>query len=112
MSLAKYRDTNDFREILRLFQKSSEQSGNILWQNIEGERKVYPINHLEIDFVGREVVAYLASPQQLLAAHPLYFKLACHDTIFKHQQFLIQQDCLTFKFPQQLKTWELRATER
>lgn len=112
MNLAKYRDTNDYREILRLFQKSSDLEGNILWQNIDGSRKVLAVTHLEIDFVSREVVVYLDQPQLVDSKHPLYFKLACNDTIFKHDQYLVQPDCLSFKFPQTLKTWELRGNER
>lgn len=112
MNLAKYRDTNDYREILRLFQKSSDHEGNLLWQNINGERKVFSISHLEIDFVGREVVAYLDNPQDVSPGLPLYSKLSYNDTIFKVQDFFVQQDCLSFKFPATLKTWELRASER
>lgn len=112
MNLAKYRDTSDYREILRLFQRSSDQEGNILWQNINGKRRVLAVNHLEIDFVSREVVVYLDQPQEVDANHPLYFKLACNDTIFKHDQYLVQQDSLSFKFPNTLKTWELRSSER
>lgn len=112
MNLTKYRDTSDYREILRLFQKSSDQSGNLVWQNIDGQRKVFAVNHLEIDFVSREVVVYLEEPQKVDANYPLYFKLACNDTIFKHEAFMIQPDCLTFKFPKTLKTWELRSSER
>lgn len=112
MNIAKYRDTTDYREILRLFQKSSETEGNLLWQNLDGSRKVLAVSHLEIDFVGREVVVYLENPQELQLNSIVYFKLSYNDTIFKLEDFLVQSDSLSFKFPKTLKTWELRASER
>ena len=113
MNLFKYRQTSDYREILRLFQKSSEQGvDSFLWQNIAGKRVLHPVSHLEIDFVGREVVVYLDRPLELNASSVIYCKLSCNDTIFKVQDFFIQQDCLSFKFPQTLQTWELRSSER
>lgn len=112
MNLAKYRDTNDYREILRLFQKSSEYEGSLLWQNIKGQRKVFSISYLEIDFVGRDVVVYLDNPQDVSPDQPLYSKLSYNDTIFKVEDFFVQQDCLSFKFPATLKTWEMRTSER
>ncbi|MFA5582914.1 MAG: hypothetical protein WDA09_01765 [Bacteriovoracaceae bacterium] len=112
MNFSKYRDTNDYREILRLFQKSSEQQNNLLWQNINGKREVYAISNLEIDFVGREVVGFLENPSDLKPGHTAYFKLSYNDTIFKLSDFFVQQDCVSFKFPETLKTWDLRANER
>lgn len=112
MNLSKYRDTADFREILRLFQKSSEGENNLLWQNIDGQRILYPVTHLEIDFVGREVVVYLDNQENLKSNSPIYFKLSYNDTIFKHTDFLVQSDCVSFKFPHTLKTQELRTSER
>lgn len=112
MNLAKYRDTSDYREILRLFKKSSELTENLLWQNINGNREVYKVDHLEIDFVGREVVVFLDGHQKIRANEPIYFKLAQHDSIFKHTGFFVQPDCVSFKFPEILKTKEFRSSER
>lgn len=112
MNLAKYRDTSDYREILRLFKKSSELQENLLWQNINGKREVYKVDHLEIDFVGREVVVFLDGHQKIQGNEPIYFKLAAHDSIFKHSGYFLQQDCVSFKFPETLKTKEFRGAER
>ena len=112
MNLAKYRDTSDYREILRLFKKSSELQENLLWQNINGKREVYKVDHLEIDFVGREVVVFLDNHQKIQSNEPIYFKLAAHDSVFKHNGHLVQPDCVSFKFPEMLKTKEFRGSER
>lgn len=112
MNSLKYRDTSDFREILRLFQKSSEGEDNLLWQNIAGQRVLYPVTHLEIDFVGREVVVYLEKQMEIKAEAAIYFKLSYHNTIFKQPEFLVQADCVSFKFPHTMKTWDLRSNER
>jgi hypothetical protein len=113
MSLEKYRSTAEFREILRILQKSSTLQENFMWQSFATRRNVVPIHHFEIDFVAREVVIFYAvKSYEVSPSHPLYLKLDYRESVFKISEFRQNPDSVSFVFPQEIKTREFRHALR
>lgn len=108
-----YRDCTEYREILRIFQKSSSSQDNFLWQSLPLGKYIIHPRHLEIDFVSRGISIYFDSGKYRLANDfPLYVKLGHRNTVFKVNEFRVGHDCLQFSFPETLKTPELRSQTR
>lgn len=114
MTLPQYRSSVEYKEILRLLQKSTEEVKNFVWQTSEERRVVVDIDHLDIDFVSREVVLTLKDKNLALAGSlPLYVKLEHRSSVFKVVNFKVgQRGELHFSFPQEIKTLELRQYPR
>lgn len=110
--LENYRSSTDQKEILRILQKSSSSSDNILWQPIGDKKNIIPIQHFEIDFVSREIVVSFDSARTSLQKSALYVKLDYRTSVFKISDFRRTADSLSFAFPKILKTLELRGTPR
>ncbi|GEM_PF-1490876 len=112
-NLDNYRSSQDYREILRILQKASNLQENFLWQTHSMGRTVVPIAHFEIDFVGREVVMIIDPRRfKLNQELPLYVKLDYHGSVFKSMDFRQMGDAIHFTFPEEVKTIELRSTDR
>ncbi|MFP5384667.1 MAG: hypothetical protein ACLGHN_01215 [Bacteriovoracia bacterium] len=113
-TIDKYRSSSDYREILRILQKSTTQQENFLWQtDSEGNRNIIPIHHFEIDFVAREVVIYFDSEKfQIRKDLSLYVKLDYKTSVFKVSDFRVGQNSIHFAFPYLIKTLELRSFPR
>ncbi len=108
-----YRSSLDYREILRILQKSSTLQENFLWQSNALGKNIIPIHHFEIDFVSREVVIYFDAQRYGVEKElPLYVKLDYHTSVFKVSEFREQQNSIHFAFPAEIKTMELRAHSR
>lgn len=112
-NLDNYRSSQDYREILRILQKASNLQENFLWQTHSMGRTIIPVLHLEIDFVGREVVM-LFDPKRFKLDQelPLYVKLDYHGSVFKIMDFRQIGDAIHFTFPAEVKTMELRSLPR
>ena len=111
--LEKYRSSSDYREILRILQKSTSLRDNFLWQSHVGGKNIIPIHQIEIDFVSRDLVAIFDSKQFKLDAHlPIYVKLDYRSSVFKVTEFREIFNSLHFSFPKEMKTMELRDTTR
>lgn len=108
-----YRSSTDYREILRILQKSTSLQENFLWQSDAEGKHIIPIQHFEIDFVAREVVIYFDTrrfkPDRGLN---LYVKLDYKTSVFKVTDFVLSPDSLAFTFPHEIKTLELRGSQR
>ena len=108
-----YRSSNDYREILRILQKSTSLQENFLWQSNAKGKHIIPIQHFEIDFVAREVVVYFDTRKfQASRELPLYVKLDYKTSVFKVNAFVVSPDSLAFTFPEEIKTLELRGFQR
>jgi len=114
MQMDNYRSSTDYREILRILQKASSLQENFLWQSHTSGRTVVPVHHFEIDFVSREVVLfYNAKHFPIDTSIPLYVKLDYRTSVFKVQEYRrAAAGTLTFSFPKELKTLELRGASR
>lgn len=109
----KYRSCTDYREILRALQKASTQTDNFIWQSTALGKNVIPVHHFEIDFVTREVNVFIdflrfKIDQEL----PIYMKLDYRVSVFKVTDYNQEQQCITFAFPKEVKTIELRSAPR
>lgn len=113
LNLDNYRSTREYREILRILQRSSALQENIVWQSHALGKTIIPIQHLEIDFVSREVVVsfdphlYKIEPEL-----PIYVKLDYRTTVFKVSNFRATGSSLHFSFPGEIKTQEFRVNPR
>lgn len=108
-----YRDCTNYREILRIVQKSSYLPGNIIWQSSTKGKLVIEASHLEIDFVSRGISLSFDSQKYKLDPNlPLYVKLEHRSSVFKVTQFAEGINTLHFSFPECLKTLELRSERR
>jgi hypothetical protein len=113
MSLDKYRSTSEFREILRILQKASSLQDNLMWQSAPQGRNLIPIHHFEIDFVAREVVIFYNTKQYRPDPKwPLYLKLDYRTSIFKIVEFRMGAESVSFTFPTEIQTRELRHALR
>lgn len=111
--LDNYRSSSDYREILRILQKSTSLEENFLWQSHAAGKNIIPIQHFEIDFVPREVVIFFDARRFTLRKDlPLYVKLDYRTSVFKVTDFLEGQNTLHFTFPKEIKTLELRTDTR
>lgn len=112
-TLDHYRSSMDYREILRILQKSTTLQENFIWQSSSAGKNIIPIHHFEIDFVAREVVIYFDALKFTLdKSLTLYVKLDYHTSVFKVADFREGQNSLHFAFPQEIKTLELRTHDR
>jgi len=108
-----YRSCIEYREILRILQKSSFLQENFIWQNIDGKRVIIPIENLEIDFMARDLVISSGVDLTHLSTEcPLYIKLDYHATVFKVQHYQVSAQAITFEIPKEVKTPELRGDLR
>lgn len=108
-----YRASQDYREILRILQKASSLQENFLWQTHALGRNIIPIHHFEIDFVSREVVIYFDTQRyQLENELSLYVKLDYRTSVFKVSDFRMDLNSVRFVFPTEIKTLELRSSNR
>jgi hypothetical protein len=108
-----YRSSMEYREILRILQRSSATPGNILWQSSVLGKNIIPIHYFEIDFIAREVVIKFDDETYKIDSEiPLYIKLSYRDTVFKVSNFRRKTDSLHFTFPEIVKSKELRRSQR
>jgi hypothetical protein len=112
-NLEHYRSSREYREILRILQKSTTLQDNILWQSHPHGKHIIPVQFLEIDFIAREVLINFDEDQyQIDPSLPLYIKLGYRMTVFKIVQFRQNQNALNFSFPELVKTQESRNFPR
>lgn len=108
-----YRSSADHREILRILQKASSHQENFIWQSINGRKVIIPIHHFEIDFVLKEVVIFFDTViTEINMSLPLFVKLSYRQGVFKVSAFRFTQNSLSFLFPQDIKTLDLRSFPR
>ncbi len=108
-----YRSSTEYREILRILQKSTMLQDNILWQSHVSSKAVIPVQYLEIDFIAREVqVIFDADSFQIEKSKPVFVKLGHRMSVFKVSEFRVGQNALHFSFPELIKTPELRSNPR
>lgn len=108
-----YRSSSEYREILRILQKSTSDQDNILWQSQSTGKTIVPVQYLEIDFISREVMVNFSSEHHRLDPElPLYVKLDYRGTVFKINNFRQNLNSINFSFPEVIKTQELRGKPR
>lgn len=108
-----YRSSLDYREILRILQKSTTLQENFLWQAHALGKNVIPVHHFEIDFVTREVVVFFDKLRyQIDHELPLFVKLDYRTSVFKVTDYDERHNSIHFAFPKEIKTLELRGHPR
>lgn len=108
-----YRSCTDYREILRVLQKASNQADNFIWQSTALGKNIVPIHHFEIDFVTREVNVFFDSIRFKIDLElPVYMKLDYKVSVFKVNQFNVTQNSISFSFPTEIKSIEFRQNPR
>jgi hypothetical protein len=111
--LDNYRSSTEYREILRILQRSSAKADNLLWQTSDSGKTIIPVAHMEIDFVSREVVVTFDKNSFVVNENcPLYVKLDYRTSVFKVDDFRQLGNTVQFTFPQLIKTQELRDKPR
>jgi len=101
------------KDILRILQKASHRSENLVWQNIEGVRRQISIKYFEIDFVAREMVFFSDDDMTFVDQNAtLYVKLGFRTTVFKVQEFRLEKTAIHFPIPPEVRVRELRSEER
>jgi hypothetical protein len=111
--LEQYRSCTDFRQILRILQKTSALEGNFLWQTIDDRKSVINLKYLEIDFIAREVQLSVEQNNfDLKLDRPLFVKLSYRDCVFKVEEFRLHSGGIHFLFPQLIKVREFRRVPR
>lgn len=111
--LENYRTSVEYREILRILQKSATLSENIIWQSHSAGKTIVPVQFMEIDFITRELVANVGSQHPPLdPGLPLYVKLSYRTSVFKITTYSQSHDSVFFSFPELIKTEELRTSPR
>lgn len=112
-NLESYRSSEEYREILRILQKSTALQENLIWQSHALGKTVVPIHYLEIDFISREVLVNFNSEHYRLDPKlPLYVKLGYRTSVFKVSEYRQGHDSVYFSFPELIKTQELRFNPR
>jgi hypothetical protein len=110
----KYRTSLEFREILRIFQRTTMLSDNLIWQTDRfGKKNIIPIDYIEIDFITRGVAVFYNPNLYKLDLHsPLYVKLDYKTSVFKIFSFSVDRSSILFSFPVEIRTLELRSSKR
>lgn len=109
-----YRSSTDFKEILRVLQKSTTCEETFLWQPLNGHKLIAPIQFLEIDFISREVIIIFDNDKYAFNLNlPIYVNLAHSKSAFKISEIRQSpQGALHFPFPDLIKMPELRSSTR
>lgn len=112
-NLETYRSSTEYREILRILQKSTTAHDNFLWQSHVMGKTIIPIQYIEIDFISREVMVTFSQEHYRLDPElPIYAKLEYRTSVFKISDYRQSQGILHFSFPELVKTQELRKHPR
>jgi hypothetical protein len=112
-NLENYRSSSEYREILRILQKSTTLQENLMWQSHALGKTVIPVQYLEIDFISREVLVNFNSEHYRLDPElPVYVKLGYRTSVFKISEYRQGNDSIYFSFPDVIKTQELRFYPR
>lgn len=108
-----FRTCLEYREILRILQKSSALQDNFLWQSLSVGKNVVKIHHFEIDFVSRGIqVYYDGTKYKVDPKLPLYVKLDYRSSIFKISDFKLGHNSISCQLPTEIKALEMRTNPR
>jgi hypothetical protein len=108
-----FRTCLEYREILRILQKSSSLQDNFLWQSLPVGKNIVKIHHFEIDFVSRGLVIYFdGNSSKVEPKLPLFVKLDYRSSIFKITDFKVSQNTISCLLPTEIKALEMRSNPR
>lgn len=108
-----FRTCLEYREILRILQKSSALQENFLWQSLPVGKNVVKIHHFEIDFVSRGIQIYYDGTRYKLDLKlPLYARLDYRSSIFKISEFKLGHNTISCLLPTEIKALEMRTNPR
>ncbi|MFL5785206.1 MAG: hypothetical protein ACJ76H_11385 [Bacteriovoracaceae bacterium] len=108
-----FRTCLEYREILRILQKSSALQDNFLWQSLSVGKNVVKIHHFEIDFVSRGLVIYFDGTRSKIDPKlPLFVKLDYRSSIFKISEFQATNNQISCHLPTEIKALEMRTNPR
>lgn len=108
-----FRTCLEYREILRILQKSSSLQDNFLWQSLVVGKNIVKIHHFEIDFVSRGLQIYFdGATSRIDLKLPLYVKLDYRSSVFKIKDFQVSHNCISCQLPTEIKALELRSNPR
>jgi hypothetical protein len=108
-----YRTSSNWKEIIKIVEKSSHLPGNFIWQNTGEDRVLRNIQQLEVLPELNTMKIHLADEPDGLTLHqPAYLKLTFRDTIFKVNVLNIIGNVVSIVIPEEVKAKELRANPR
>lgn len=108
-----FRTCLEYREILRILQKSSALQDNFVWQSLAVGKNIVKIHHFEIDFVSRGLqIYYDANKYKVDPQLPLFVKLDYRSSIFKVTDFHLSPNSIDCQLPTEIKALELRSAPR
>ncbi len=113
VDLKAFRTCLEYREILRILQRSSSLQDNLLWQSLPVGKNVVMIKHFEINFVERGLqIFYDTDKYKIHPQIPIFTKLSYNSSIFKVSHYHLSKDTIAMQLPTQMKTLELRSSTR
>lgn len=92
--------------------KSLKKGENFLWQNIQGNKKIFDIASIEVNPNINALFFQLSKECQLDHLLPVYVKLSHRDTIFKTRFLAGADDLVSLAIPEEFMAKELREEER
>ncbi len=108
-----FRTCMEYREILRILQKSSSLQDNLLWQSLSVGKNIVKIHHFEIDFVSRGLQIFFDGTKSRIDPKlPLFVKLDYRSSIFKITDFQVLNNVVTSLLPTEIKALEMRSNPR
>lgn len=108
-----FRTCMEYREILRILQKSSTLQDNFLWQSLSVGKNIVKIHHFEIDFVSRGLQIFFDGTKSRIDPKlPLFIKLDYRSSIFKISEFQVSNNVISSQLPTEIKALEMRSNPR
>lgn len=108
----KYRSTKNWKEIIKVVQKSSEMDGNFVWQTTHNERIILPITGIEVLPELNIIKLAIEDAHRLNLYDESFLKLEFRDTVFKVTIFKIEENIVSILVPDEVKAKEMRENPR
>ena len=108
----KFRDTTSVKNITSLI-KNTAPENSVVWQTINGNRVVYAVDEIQLNEVLKTLKLVIKDfEHNLLVDEIIYIKLSYRETLFKARVINLSGNVLSLYLPTEVKTRELRASER
>jgi aspartate carbamoyltransferase regulatory subunit len=112
--LQNYRTSNNFNEIIKIFNRSVSEDDCFVWQFTDGNRTVFPIKNFTVNEKHMTFLAELELDftKALNEGETVYAKVFYRDTVFKCRVINCIENNVTFSIPNEVKTIEMRENFR
>ncbi len=107
-----FRDTSSVKDITSLI-KNTAPDNSVIWQTINGNRVVYSVDEILFNETLKTLKIIIKDfEHNLLVDETIYIKLSYRETLFKARVINLSGNVLSLYLPTEVKTHELRASER